>query len=250
MLKFIMGIISAIVDAFKPQQEPAPIKIEIPNPPDISDSRPDFAETVEKPAPRFVVDKSTHKFMGIKYIQDPDMGGPMIPRGIIIHFTCSYNMDNTVNWFKTNGVDIHLLVDKHAQVVQMVPFNKKAAHAGESEWGKLEHLNNHFLGIEAINIGPLVYRKGQYYDCYDRVWRGETVSKKMFGYNFWEPQSAAQVEATVAMCAVLCREYKIDVANVVGHSEVSPGRKTDPGGTLPMSMDEFRKLVKKEMGLI
>ncbi|WP_374029757.1 N-acetylmuramoyl-L-alanine amidase [Bdellovibrio bacteriovorus] len=220
---------------YEEQRQPIPTR---PAPP-ISAPAPHTSEIIS----RTYVIGDDHKIAGIKYLPDPDMGDVMIPKGVVIHFTCSYNMEGTVSWFKSNGVDIHLLVDKTGELVQMVPFNRKAAHAGVSKWGEYESLNDDFIGIEVISIGPLVKRGAQFFDCYGRVWRGEVVEREMFGHKYWEPFTAAQMQALYDALAPIMKRYLILAKNICGHHECSPGRKTDPGGSLIGSMEDLRKIL-------
>lgn len=182
---------------------------------------------------------------GIKYIQDQDYGSAMNPRLIVIHFTCSYSLNSTIEWFQKNAVDIHLLISKAGELVQMVPFNKKAAHAGKSSWNGYYGLNNYAIGIEVINIGPLVKKiNGKLYDCYGKLWTGEVIERNVLGYKYWEPFTIEQIETLTKICADICVKYKIPVENICGHHECSPGRKSDPGGSM-LSMDEFRENIKR-----
>ena len=188
-----------------------------------------------------------HLIAGAKYIKDPENGGWMSPKGIVIHFTCSYNLMDTVQWFKDEVVDIHLLVDKDGTVAQMVPFNVTADHAGKSQWKCYYSLNRSFIGIEVINIGPLEKRGDKFYDCYNRVWKGQVVEVDLLGYKYWEPFTAEQLKALVGLCKAICSRYGISTELICGHHEASPGRKDDPGGSLGMSMDQFRKEVSESL---
>ena len=190
-------------------------------------------------AQNFVVG-SDHKFIGVKYLPDPDMGDELKPKGVVVHFTCSYNLKDTAEYFASAGVDIHLLIDKNGEVVQMVPFNRKAAHAGESKWNGFTSLNNHFIGIELINIGPLVKKGEKFYDCYNREWKGQVVEREMLGYKYWEPFTAAQERALWDVLVAIKSKYKILNKNICGHHECSPGRKSDPGGSLSFTMESLR----------
>lgn len=191
-----------------------------------------------------------HKIEGVRELVDPDMGGSLNPKGIVIHFTTSYNLIGTANWFQENSVDIHLLIDKDGSAAQMVPFNRSAAHAGKSSWNGYYNLNDHFLGIEVVNIGGLFEKSGKLIDDYDREWKGEVIKNEMLGFKFWEPFTSHQLETLIKTCATLCLEYRIPISNICGHHECSPGRKNDPGGSLTITMDQFRFRVANEMNQI
>lgn len=184
-----------------------------------------------------------HKLVGVQQIPDPDYGAYLNPKIVLIHFTCSYNLKNTVNWFLSEEVDIHTLIDKDGTIVQMVPFNRCAAHAGKSEWKGYYGLNNHAIGIELINIGPLTKKGSKFYDCYNREWTGDVVKRPMLGFDYWEPATQAQINSLRALIRTLMKEYQIPRSMVCSHHEASPGRKNDVGGIIDLSMDEFRRLL-------
>ena len=86
----------------------------------------------------------------------------------------------------------------------MVPEHMAAYHAGKSAWGKLNGLNQHSVGIEIINYDGNVY-----------------------------PYSEAQSDIIFALCEEIIRRHDIKPWNVIGHSDVSVGRKVDPGSKFP-----------------
>jgi len=96
-------------------------------------------------------------------------------------------------------VSAHLLVRRDGEVVQFVPFHRRAWHAGTSQWRGRERCNDFSIGIELEGTDTLPYTPAQY-----------------------------AVLARVVAC--LCRAYPGLAADaVVGHSDVAPGRKSDPG---------------------
>lgn len=99
-------------------------------------------------------------------------------------------------------VSAHFVVAEDGQVVRMVDEANRAWHAGRSEWRGMMDVNSASIGIEIVNPGH------------------------EFGYRpFPEPQMAA-VEVLVADIA---QRYRIASAMVVGHSDIAPARKQDPG---------------------
>ena len=96
-------------------------------------------------------------------------------------------------------VSSHLLVRRNGQVVQFVPFHRRAWHAGASQWRGRERCNDFSIGIELEGTDASAYEPAQY-------------------------RSLAQA------IAALCRAYPaLSPERVVGHSDVAPGRKSDPG---------------------
>ncbi|MFC4294498.1 N-acetylmuramoyl-L-alanine amidase [Novosphingobium tardum] len=102
----------------------------------------------------------------------------------------------------TAGVSAHYLIEEDGTVVRLVPEDKRAWHAGKSFWRGLNDINSASIGIELVNPG--------------HEW----------GYR---PFPDAQMEALVPLLARIVRVHDIAPANVVGHSDVAPARKDDPG---------------------
>lgn len=99
-------------------------------------------------------------------------------------------------------VSAHYMIDEDGTVTQMVPEDKRAWHAGKSYWRGITDVNSASVGIELVNPG--------------HEW----------GYR---PFTDAQMEALVPLLAAIIQRHKIAVANVVGHSDIAPARKDDPG---------------------
>ena len=192
--------------------------------------------------------KYPHNF---KYVVDPDGGKTLlktkgsIPVGVVLHHTATYNLNSTIQYLQENAVDIHFLIGKAGEIVQMVPCNRNASHAGVSKWGQYTNLNDYFVGIEVVNIGPLEKREnGKYYDCYGHIYTGPIRERNALGYKYWVPFTDKQEESLKKLVKWLVGTYKIDPKNIVGHYECAPKRKIDPIGGLSMTMDEFRSFLK------
>ena len=99
-------------------------------------------------------------------------------------------------------VSAHYMIDEDGTVTRLVPEEKRAWHAGQSYWRGITDVNSASIGIELVNPG--------------HEW----------GYR---PFTDAQMDALVPLLAdIMCR-HDIPRANVVGHSDVAPQRKQDPG---------------------
>ena len=103
-------------------------------------------------------------------------------------------------------VSANYLIGKAGEVVQLVPEDKRAWHAGVSYWRGIKDVNSASIGIELDHPGH------------------------KYGY---EPFPDAQFEALVPLVARMVKRYDIPRANVVGHSDVAPARKIDPGELFP-----------------
>ena len=123
---------------------------------------------------------------------------------IVLHYTGMASAQAAIDWLANpaSRVSAHYVVAEDGQVVRMVAEENRAWHAGRSWWRGIVDVNSASIGIEIVNPGH------------------------EFGYRpFPEPQMAA-VEALVADVA---RRYGIRPVMVVGHSDVAPARKADPG---------------------
>lgn len=103
-------------------------------------------------------------------------------------------------------VSAHYLVDEDGAVHRLVPEEKRAWHAGASRWGRIEDVNSASIGIELVNPGH------------------------EFGYRDF-PE--AQIDALIGLVGEIKERYAITRGNVVGHSDIAPTRKQDPGELFP-----------------
>lgn len=96
-------------------------------------------------------------------------------------------------------VSAHLLIDRQGEVTQFVPFDMKAWHAGKSEFNGRDNCNDYSIGIELEGTDTEAFTPVQY-------------------------------ERLVKISNELMAEYPlITLERIVGHSDIAPGRKTDPG---------------------
>lgn len=140
----------------------------------------------------------------------------------------------------------HLVCDLDGMMTQMVPFNRKAWHAGESSWKGKKSVGGFSVGIEIVNPGPLFRDPGStsvVRDVNKRIWIASKPlertppDKTPAHWRLWAEYPEAQLAALETVCREICREYSI--REIVGHSDISPGRKFDPGPAFPM--DRMRK---------
>ena len=99
-------------------------------------------------------------------------------------------------------VSAHYLVSEDGQVLRLVDEDKRAWHAGRSFWRGLQDVNSASIGIEIVNPGH------------------------EFGYR---PFPEEQMQALVPLIAEILARHRIRPVNVVGHSDIAPDRKRDPG---------------------
>lgn len=188
---------------------------------------------------------SGHKLVGVNYVPAHVIGGPMKPSLIICHDTADHTKSgDTVRWFASSEchVSAHLVVERDGSVTQMVPFNKKASHAGHSEWNGREFCNGFSIGIEIDNPGKL--------DANGRAWFHKPKNKPPLkgypidelvkaetpehGSGLWMPYTDAQIQTVTAICRALVEKYP-DINDITTHWAVSPGRKVDTNPIFPLN---------------
>ena len=137
---------------------------------------------------------------------------------VIIHYTGMQSEIDSIERLKNikSRVSCHYLINRKGLIIQMVKDNKVAWHAGKSKWRTFVNLNENSIGIELVNNGH------------------------EFGYqNF----SNAQIISLISLCKKLKKKYMVKKENFLGHSDIAPLRKLDPGEKFP-----WKKLSKHNLG--
>lgn len=127
---------------------------------------------------------------------------------VVLHYTDMRSADEAIARLcdPEAKVSAHYLITEEGEVVRLVPEEKRAWHAGVSYWRGKSNVNGVSIGIELANPG--------------HTW----------GYReFPEPQ----IDALLPLLHRILREHDIPRANVVGHSDIAPHRKLDPGELFP-----------------
>jgi N-acetylmuramoyl-L-alanine amidase len=127
---------------------------------------------------------------------------------IIIHYTGMKSEVKAIQRLTEiqSMVSSHFFVKKNGKIITMVPESYIAWHAGESSWGKYDSLNKNSIGVEISNQGH------------------------EFGYkNF----SKSQIRSLIRLLRFLCKKYNIKKNYILGHSDIAPTRKLDPGEKFP-----------------
>ena len=137
---------------------------------------------------------------------------------IVIHYTGMQSKIASIKRLLNSRfkVSCHYLIDRKGQIIRMVDENKTAWHAGKSKWKTFSNLNKNSIGIELVNKGH------------------------SFGYETF-PNS--QINQLIKLCLYLKKKYRIKSSNIVGHSDIAPLRKKDPGEKFP-----WKKLQQKKIG--
>jgi AmpD protein len=180
------------------------------------------------------VDAASGRLLGARQVDSPncdDRPPGQVPELLVVHgislppgefggpwidalFTNGLPADGHPYFATVAGlrVSAHLLVARDGSVVQYVPFQRRAWHAGASQWRGRERCNDFSIGIELEGTDATPYTPAQY----------ETLAR---------------------IAAELCHAYPMLAPDaVVGHSDVAPGRKSDPGISFDWPM--LRSLVR------
>ena len=136
---------------------------------------------------------------------------------IIIHYTGMKKESEAIKRLcdSKSKVSSHYFIKNNGEMLNLVPDLYKAWHAGESQWKNFKSLNKYSIGIEISNPG------------HDH------------GYKKF---SSKQIFSLLKLLGYLIKEYKIKKQNILGHSDISPNRKKDPGEKFP-----WKKLAEKSL---
>ena len=183
-----------------------------------------------------------HQFLPedrLRVSPSPNQGGPISPAYLVLHYTAGRSLESSVAHFarRESQASAHLLVGRDGRVVQMVPFDRAAWHAGRSAWKDVQGLNQHSIGIELDNAGRLARSAdGDFRAWFQGVYRAADVVTARHRHEqveaYWHAYTDAQVDAVLEIATVLVRTYQLK--EILGHDDIAPGRKSDPGPAFPM----------------
>lgn len=161
-----------------------------------------------------------------------------LPDTVVIHFTAGRDAQSSIVTLKDPKVraSAHLVIGRDNSVTQLVPFDEIAWHAGRSSWGTRRGLNSYSIGIEIDNAGRLDKQGDEYLSWFrrsyphDEVYEG--VHRNEESASYWHRYTADQIRITEDILWLLVSAYGI--TTILGHEEISPGRKVDPGPAFPL----------------
>jgi len=170
----------------------------------------------------------------------PNMGGNYIPQYLIMHYTAATTTESTLSWFPSPvaKASAHLLIGRDGAITQFLAFNRVAWHAGKSHWKGLVGMNQFAIGIELVNGGRLL-KSGDKWVCpvdMKKVADDDVIiatHKNEIQPAAWQDFTSIQLEAATTIAALLISTYKLK--DVLGHEDISPIRKSDPGPAFPMA---------------
>ena len=123
---------------------------------------------------------------------------------IIIHYTGMKNELSALNRLTDyrSKVSAHYFIKKNGKIINLVPDLYEAWHAGKSNWKNIQSLNRYSIGVEIQNSGH---------------------------ENLYEKYSNKQMNSVKKLLRFLTKRYKVNYKNILGHSDIAPNRKKDPG---------------------
>lgn len=138
------------------------------------------------------------------------------PIDMVVLHCSAYNIETIIHWMHEYQVSAHYIIDEDGEITKLVNEQKRAYHAGQGFWrGEERSPNSRSIGIELVN-----YSLGQ------------------------EVYSTAQIEKLIIFLKKIVKKYHIRPEMIVGHSDIAPLRKADPGKAFP-----WKQLAKEGLGL-
>ena len=147
---------------------------------------------------------------------------------IIIHYTGMKNELSALNRLTNykSKVSAHYFIKKNGKILNLVPDLYEAWHAGVSNWKNIQSLNRYSIGVEIQNSGHA---------------------------NFYEKFSGKQINSVKKLLRFLIARYTVNRKNILGHSDIAPNRKKDPGEKFPwkelakLKLAHWHKLDEKKL---
>ena len=180
-----------------------------------------------------------------RFIPSPNIGTTIKPEFLIIHYTEGASAEAAITWLtnRTSYVSAHLVVGRDGSITQLAPFNRMAWHAGPSSWKGRKGLASATIGIELDNAGPMKRDKGVWKASFGRTYPDSEVIEAVHKFGTqklgWHTFPEVQIQAVIEVSALLVAEYHL--TDVLGHDDIAPKRKWDPGPAF--AMDDFRSRV-------
>ncbi|MDA9678352.1 N-acetylmuramoyl-L-alanine amidase [Candidatus Pelagibacter sp.] len=138
---------------------------------------------------------------------------------IVIHYTGMKSESAAIRRLcdASKNVSAHYFIKNNGEVINLVPDIYESWHAGKSRWNNHNSLNKSSIGIEIHNPGHI---------------------------NSYKKFSSKQLKSLRLLLKRLIKIYKIDLKNILGHSDIAPERKKDPGEKFP-----WKKLAKSNLAI-
>ncbi len=133
----------------------------------------------------------------------------------MLHYTAMTDATAACDWLCNPSAEVsaHYLISRHGDITQFVAEEKRAWHAGAGKWGAISDINSHSIGIELDNDG-------------------------------FSPFSEPLMAALETLLPEIAGRWGIASKGVIGHSDMAPGRKIDPGARF-----DWRRLAQQGLAI-
>lgn len=133
-------------------------------------------------------------------------------RFVVLHYTAS-DTPQGLKILTEQEVSSHYMIGDgpRPEIYALVDEQRQAGHAGVSSWKTYTHINNSSIGIEIVNPGYRDAPEGR----------------------LWYPFGQAQIDALITLLKEIVARHDIRPENILGHSDIAPQRKSDPGPLFP-----------------
>lgn len=186
----------------------------------------------------------------LPFVETRNKGGEVEHQLLVMHFTAGGSADGSISWLSNphSRASAHVVIGQDGSVTQLVPFNRVAWHAGKSEWLGRSRVNEFSIGIELDNAGRLVRNGDRWRAWFGREYPPEQCLEATHRFESescgWHLYPEAQIAAAVEVGVALMEKYPL--WDVVGHDDISPFRKVDPGPAFPMESYRSRVLGRQD----
>lgn len=130
---------------------------------------------------------------------------------LVLHYTGMENGQAALDRLRDSRAEVsaHYVVEEDGRIYNLVEESRRAWHAGKGEWAGVKDVNSASIGIEIVNGG----------------------------HDYGLPEFPdVQIDAVITLCRGVLKRHNIRAMNVIGHSDLAPGRKTDPGEKFPWAI--------------
>ena len=178
---------------------------------------------------------------GVSFSESPNHGGKYgdgLPDSIVIHYTAGSSADSSVKTLcdPNTKASAHVVVAHNGEIIQLVPFDTIAWHAGKSRYEGRTGFNKYSIGIEIDNAGRLTKSGSTYTSWFGRTYAEDDVVEAKHRNetqpSYWHRYTEEQITAVQDLCDLLINTYQIN--QILGHEEIAPNRKSDPGPAFPL----------------
>lgn len=165
------------------------------------------------------------------------------PMGVTVHYLADRDVERARRALREKKLGYHLVIDRDGSVTQLAYLSHSVSHAGKASWRELSP-NRWHAAVALAGWGKL--------DDKGRAWNGAVIptAERRKGPDvlgkacLWDAATEPQASALISVLTWFVA-MGIDPRNVCGHDEAALpiGRKVDPGGSLPWTMDELRRAI-------